>query len=204
MKIAIIGAGNVGGTLGARWAHLGHEVFYGVRHPGAEKTRAVLAACGPQARALGGLEAAALAEVVVIAIPYSALAETLPGLGDLSGKVVVDAVNNLWGPGSGRSVAAEIAALLPGARVVKAFNTMGFNVMEKPLFGGIQADNYICGDDAGAKAIVAELSRALGFDVVDTGPLDKAGLLEGLAALWVDLAIFQGSGREMAFKLLRR
>jgi 8-hydroxy-5-deazaflavin:NADPH oxidoreductase len=204
MKLAIIGAGHVGGTLGARWARGGHEVVYGVRHPDGERTRTVLAASGPQARAASPAEAAASSEVVVIAIPYGALGDLLPALGDLTGKVVLDAVNNPAVAPGAPAIAAEIAGMLPGARVVKAFNTMGWNVMADPRFGGERADSYICGDDAAAKDLVAALARELGFVVVDAGPLASAGLLEGLALLWIDLALRQGFGRDIAFRLLRR
>jgi predicted dinucleotide-binding enzyme len=81
---------------------------------------------------------------------------------------------------------------------------MGWNVMADTAFGGLRADNYICGDDDAAKATVAALSRELGFEVVDAGPLASAVLLEGLARLWIDLALRRGLGREVAFKLLRR
>ena len=204
MKIAIIGAGNVGGALGARWAQLGHEVVYGVRHPDGERTKTVLAASGRQARAASPTEAAALGEVMVIAIPYSALAEVLPALGDLTGKVVLDAVNNPGAAPGAPAVAAEIAGMLPGARVVKAFNTMGWNVMADPSFGCERADSYICGDDAAAKGIAAGLASELCFEVVDAGPLASAGPLEGLALLWMDLAFRRGFGRDIAFRLLRR
>ena len=153
---------------------------------------------------MGPAAAAAWGEVVVIAMPYGALAEALPALGDLTGKVVLDAVNNLGAAPAAPAVAAEIAGMLPGARVVKAFNTIGWNVMADPAFGGERADSYICGDDDAAKGIAAELSRALGFEVVDAGPLASATLLEGLALLWLDLAGRRGLGRDIAFRLLRR
>jgi predicted dinucleotide-binding enzyme len=204
MNIAIIGNGNVGGTLGARWAQLGHDIVYGTRDPNGERTQAALAASGPRARAASPAEAAAFGEVVLIAMPYNALTQALPTLGDLAGKIVLDAVNNVDAAPGAPAIAVEIAAMLPGARVVKAFNTMGSNVMANPEFGGERASNYICGDDAAAKETAAELARALGFEVVDTGPLAGAVLLEGLARLWIDMAYRRGFGREIAFRLLRR
>ncbi len=204
MKIAIIGAGQVGGALGARWAARGHAVAYGVRDPDGERARAALASSGPAAHAARPREAAEWGDVVVLAVPHGALAEMLPALGDLGGKVVIDAVNDVAAPAGAPAVAAQVAGLAPGARVVKAFNTMGWNVMTDPAFGDEHADNYICGDDDGAKAIVAELSRAIGFAVVDAGPLANAALLEGLARFWIDLVLRRGLGREIAFRLLRR
>jgi len=204
MKIAIIGAGNVGGTLGARWAHQGHEVAFGVRHKDNERTRTVLEASGPHARATSPAEAATFGGVVVLAVPYNALAETLSTLGDLQGKVLIDAINNVMATPGAQAIAGQIAEMAPGARVVKAFNTMGWNVMANADFGDMRAHNYICGDDPEAKALVTELSKQIGFEVVDAGPLANAILLEGLARLWINLAYQQGFGRDIAFRLLRR
>jgi NADPH-dependent F420 reductase len=204
VKIGIIGAGNVGGTLGRLWAQQGHEVVYGVRQPDGEKARAVLEASGSHARAAGLADPAAFGEVVVIAVPWGALSETLSGIGDVAGKVVIDCVNHVVPPGQAAMVAEEIARRLPGARVVKAFNTTGSNIMADTRFGDMHADTYIAGDDAQAKAVVADLARAIGFEVVDVGPLANAALVEGLARLWIELAYRQGMGREIAFKLLHR
>jgi hypothetical protein len=102
-----------------------------------------------------------------------------------------------------RSLAEAIADAAPGARVVKAFNTTGANNMLNPRYGAQNADMFICGDDATAKATVAGLSRDIGFDVVDAGPLSAALSLENLAQLWVHLAR-SGAGREIAWKLMRR
>ena len=117
---------------------------------------------------------------------------------------MIDCVNHAVPPKEASYVPEEIAGRLQGARVVKAFNTMGSNIMADTGFGTLHADNYICGDDADAKATVAELSRAMGFEVVDAGPLANAALLEGLARLWIDFAYKQGMGRDITFKLLRR
>lgn len=96
-----------------------------------------------------------------------------------------------------------VAAWAPGARVVKAFNTMGYNVMAEPAFGGQAASLFLCGDDAVAKSPVATLGEEIGFEPVDCGALAAARHLEALAFLWISLA-FGGHGREIAFRLLRR
>ena len=102
------------------------------------------------------------------------------------------------------SVAEQIAAAVSGARVVKAFNSTGAGNMDNPDYDGMAASMFICGDDAPAKQVVAQLAQELGFDVVDAGGLTVARYLEPLAFLWVNQAYVQGEGPNIAFKLLRR
>ena len=132
--------------------------------------------------------------------------------GDLSGKVLVDATNPVRrgaggmevdeGP-KGDSGAERVAAIANGARVVKAFNTTGFNNMANPVYGGEPTVMFVAGDDAAAKETVLRLAADLGFDPVDAGPLLRARELEHLALLWISLSI-GGLGREFAFRLVWR
>lgn len=200
MRIGIIGAGNVGGTLGKIWAGQGHQVMFGARDPGSEKIRALLAQAGPNAQAGSPAEAAAFGEVVAVTLPGSAIAEGLQATGDWTGKIVIDATNR-FGDSEGASSAEDIARIT-GGRVVKAFNTIGANRYAQPRFGDQAVSMFICGDDAQAKSVVGELAQAMGFEVVDAGPLSNAGLLEALARLWVSLAR-SGYGRDIGFKLLK-
>ncbi len=210
MKIGVIGAGNVGGTLGKGWAAKGHEILYGVRSPNDAKAQGVVRATGGSARAASVKDAAAGAEVVVLATPWGGAREALAAAGNLAGKVLIDATNPLKPDLSGLAVgyttsaAEEVARWAPGARVVKAFNTTGAKNMANPRFGAQSASMFLCGDDAGAKKTVAGLAEALGFDPVDAGPLTQARLLEPLAMLWISMAYAYGHGPEIAFKLLRR
>jgi hypothetical protein len=206
MRIAIIGTGNIGGTLGRRWAAR-HEVAFGTRRPEDAKVQALVAAAGGSARAASAHEAAAFAEVVVLATPWSAALEAVRSAGDLAGKVVVDCTNPV-GPGlrhdlASGSGAQTIAAEIPSARVVKAFNTAGYEVFADPRFGTEAASLFLCGDDPAAKDTVAGLARELGMEPVDCGPLGQARRLEELALLWISLAA-QGQGRSHCFRLLRR
>jgi hypothetical protein len=136
--------------------------------------------------------------------------EAVQGLGDLTGKVLIDAVNPLLPDLSGlvlgttTSAAEQVASWARGAKVVKAFNTVGSNIMENPVFGQDKPVLFFCGDDAGAKGKVKQLADELGLEGVDAGPLTQARLLEPLALLWISLAFKAGLGREIAFKLLRR
>jgi predicted dinucleotide-binding enzyme len=87
---------------------------------------------------------------------------------------------------------------------VKAFNTVGFNIMANPAFGADRPVMFYCGDHTAAKQTVRPLVEQLGFEAVDAGPLTQARLLEPFAMLWISLAFGQGLGREIGFKLLRR
>jgi NADPH-dependent F420 reductase len=207
MKITVLGAGNVGGTLGQAWAKRGHEVFFGVRDPGSDNVRALLA--GEGALQAGSLaDALAFADVIVIAVPWRVALGQLERTAGLEGKVLVDATNAItWdgGPVAAlqESVSELIARAAPGSHVVKAFNSIGAEHMAGPKIAGISPDMFFCGDDEKAKAIVARLASDLGFEPVDVGPLRNARHLESLALLWIHLATARGYGRNIAFKLLR-
>lgn len=209
MKIGVIGAGNVGGTLGRRWAQKGHEVTFGVRDIESVKRSEVLAAAGPNARVASVSEAAA-AEVVVLATPWTATEDAVQSAGNLQGKVVVDCTNPIapgmkgLSIGHDTSAAEKIASWAKGARVVKAFSTTGAGNMADPVYGAERVTMFICGDDGEAKRTVARLAEELGFDVCDTGPLYTARYLEPMAMLWVHLAYVEGLGPDFAFRLLRR
>jgi len=209
MKIGIIGAGNVGGNLGKLWAGKSHDVMFGVRDPQSAKIKALLVSIGLNARAGSVHEAASFAEVVVLTTPWPATQDAIQTAGDLTGKILVDCTNPLAPDLSGLSIghttsaAEELARWAPGARVVKAFNTIGAQRMLNPQFGSQAASLFICGDDEAAKSVVTKLTEETGFEVIDAGPLSNARLLEPLAMLWIYLAYKQGLGPNIAFKLLR-
>lgn len=210
MKIGIIGAGTVGSVLGRGWSAKGHEIAFGVRNPGDAKAQEAVKGTGGRARAASVRDAAAGAEVVVLATPWGAAQDAIKAAGDLAGKILVDATNPLKPDLSGlalgftASAGEEVARWAPGAKVVKAFNTTGAGNMANPRFGGAAASMFLCGDDAAAKKTVAGLAEALGFEPVDAGPLAQARLLEPLAMLWISMAYAHGHGPNIAFKLLRR
>lgn len=211
MDLAIIGTGNVGAALGSRWAaEGGHRVIFGTRDPQSEKARQLVARAGGGARAATPAEAAAGAEVVVLATPWGATEEVVRSLGDLSGKIVVDCTNPLTADlsglvvGSGTSGGEEVAKWAAGARVVKAFNTTGSGNMTDAGYGAERLAMLLCGDDDEAKAVVAGLAEQLGFEAIDAGPIGRARQLEQLAVLWIALAYQQGLGSDFGFALLRR
>jgi hypothetical protein len=197
VKIAVLGSGHVGRTLGDRWVAAGHEVRYGSREPSGESV-------------LSTAEAAAWGEVIVLAVPYPAVGAVVKAAGDLVGKTVIDVTNPIAADFSGLTVGhtssagEEIAALVPTAHVVKAFNSVGFNIMEDPSFPDGAASMLIAGNDDAAKAVVATLARDIGFDSVDAGPIEQSRLLEAMAWLWITMAMKYGRGREIAFRLMSR
>lgn len=208
MRIAVIGAGSVGGTLGTRWAAAGHEVVFGLRDPQSPKVLDLLStSCN--ARAASIASAAAGSDVVVLATPWAAARAAIQSAGNLAGKVLLDCTNPLkpdltLDAGPTASGGEMVAGWAIGPRVVKIFNTTGFGNMANPHYGDQAATMFYAGDDSEAKQIAARLATDLGFEAVDAGPLKNARLLEPLAALWIDLAMVRGHGRDIAFKLLRR
>src|SRR4051812_33911969 len=124
MRIAIIGAGNVGGGLGAALTAVGHEVVFGVRDPDSDKTRAAVSSI-PGARAVSPAESVRDADVVCFSLRWPAVPETVASMPSLDGRIVIDAMNRFGGDPT-RSTAQDLADLLPGARLVKAFNTIGY------------------------------------------------------------------------------
>jgi len=210
MRIAVIGMGSVGGTLGRRWAELGHTVTYGARDPGEAKAKALVAGIKGKAAVARVAEAVAEAEVVVLATPWQASAAALASAGDLAGKILVDVTNPLEPDLSGLAVghdssgAEEIAKLAPRARVYKALNQTGFETMADPVFPGGRAVMFVAGDEPEGKAVVLKLVAELGFDAVDAGGLKLARLLESLAMLWIQLMVHGKLGRRFAFGLMRK
>jgi hypothetical protein len=210
MKIGIIGSGNVGGALGSRWAKAGHEVVFGTRDPQGPDIQQLSARVSGKTRVATLAETARDNEVLLLSTPWPATQQIIQGLGNLNGKLLIDATNPLLPDLSGltlgttTSAGEQVAGWARGAKVVKAFNTVGANIMTDPTFDGHKPVMFYCGDDAEAKQVVRKLIDELVFEAVDAGPLTQARLLEPFALLWISLAYAQGMGRDFAFELLRR
>lgn len=203
MQIGIIGTGNIGGTLGRRWAAAGHAVYFGARDPQQAEVQALVAELGPRAQAGSIAAAVAASSVVLLAVPGAATVAVAAQVPDWGGRILIDATNGAP-PAGYASLGQAVAAAAHGARVVKAFNTAGYNIYANPHFGAYAADLFLCGDDGEARATVAQLAQELGLDPLDVGDLGQARLLEAVAFLWIRQAMQGGHGREIAFKLLRR
>ncbi|RMI29836.1 NADPH-dependent F420 reductase [Nocardia stercoris] len=202
MRIGIIGAGAMARALGAGWARAGHEVFVGAR----TAARGAAAAEGIGSAAVSGSirAAAEFGDVVLLAVPPAALAEVLADAGPLAGKVVVDPTN-AFAPDAGSfalteaAVAERVAATVPDARVVKAFNTCAAEVWAAParVFDDRRLLVPICGDDPAAVAVVAGLAADLDLAAVPAGGLRHARYLEAATAFVVGLWFAGADARAM-------
>jgi predicted dinucleotide-binding enzyme len=202
----MIGTGNIGFSLGPLMVNRGHEVRFGSRNP--DLIRRKVAGFGTRASLGTVREAAQFGDVVVTAVPWRALPETLKTAGSLAGKTLVDCTNPLTPDmglaiGCTTSAAEETAKLAPEAHVVKAFNTMfAGHYRSGNLGSGEQRlSMFYCGDDAAAKKNVSDLIDSLGLIGVDAGGLSAARYLEPLAVFLVRLAYVQEMGDEIAWKL---
>jgi NADPH-dependent F420 reductase len=206
MKIAIIGAGSVGTALATSFKRAGHDVIIASRDP----QDAGGAAVSTGARvASTNAAAASEADLVVLAVPFSSAADVAREIAPaVSGKPVVDATNRMSFGAAGPEIdtsssnAEDLAALLPGAHVIKAFNTLLASKQLDPTSDGLELDGFVAGDDAAAKALVLELVASIGLHPVDVGPLGRARQLEGLAFLNITLNVANGGTWQSGWKLI--
>jgi NADPH-dependent F420 reductase len=219
MKIGILGTGDVGRTLANGFLATGHQVMMGSREPANSKALAWAkeagagSAAGSAASTGTFADAAKFADVVVLAVSWLGAenALKLAGLENFAGKVVIDAINPLtFGPrglelavGHTDSAGEQVQRWLPGARVVKAFNTVGYAQMFKPDFPGGPPDMFICGNDDAAKKTATDILMSFGWPAIDVGGIEGARLLEPMCVLWVTYAT-RAKSHSHAFKLLRK
>lgn len=211
--VAILGNGDVGVALGKGFAANGYEVVFGTRDAGSEKSRKALAAV-PASRAASYAEAARAASLAVVALPWSGLKDALAlaDAANLAGKLVIDASNPLeladgapvLAIGHTDSAGETVQRLLPGARVVKAFNTITAGHMVNPRLPDGAPDMFIAGNDAAAKAEVVEILGAFGWrPPIDLGDITASRLLEPLAMIWIAYG-FRNNHWTHGFSLLGR
>lgn len=204
MKVGILGTGNVGGTLGRRFCDAGHHVVYGSRGPESEKVTSLLKGHPGKAEAVDTVELAREAELIVLAVPFGVLEDSIQALGLIGNEILVDATNPIvpeplgLALGTDDSGGERVARLAPGARVVKAFNTVGWEVMEDPIFDQGRAFLPVAADEPEAKRRVLALAEDVGFDAVDFGPLRNARWMEPLAMVWLQMARLGDRAPEMA------
>ena len=202
MNIAILGTGNIGGTLGDKWAAAGHSVVFGVRDANSAKSQALLESF-PAARLEAIPLALASADVVLLAVPWGAVPEVVQSnAGALVGKIVIDATNNFGGPVVSNVLAVAEAA--PMASIFRAFNSLGWEVFARPQFGETQVDMFYCGPEGEARAQVEQLIQEAGVRPIWLGGLETVNTVDALGTLWVTLAFQRGWGRRIALKLLQR
>ena len=205
--IALIGTGDVSRAFGPRFAELGHQVVYGSRTPERADVREMVQATGDGASAALPADAAAQAVIVMLNVPWSVAEEVVLGLGDLSGKIVIDPINPRVVDEDGyrnyptyTSNAERIQNLAPRAYVVKAFNTISADTMVDPDVTGHPVTIPIVGNDAAAKETVIGLAEALGYEAVDLGPVRYAHVVEGLYLLRTNARDLGGEHFEYHFR----
>jgi predicted dinucleotide-binding enzyme len=183
--IAVIGTGNVGGALGPAFATLGHDIIYGSRQPGRQDVQALVGLTDGNASAMLPAEAAAAADIVVMATKWADAELALKSLGDLSGKIILDPNNAVRVDDAGirhqdveTSCAQLIQSWAPNSMVVKAFNTLSSATMANPSVAGGPVTIPIAGNDADAKVVIAALVTGIGFEVVDMGDISAAHAIE--------------------------
>ncbi|MEM7736434.1 MAG: NAD(P)-binding domain-containing protein [Deinococcota bacterium] len=200
MKIAVIGAGNIGGTLGRRWLEQGHSVTFGVRDTNSDKLtklqhdleHAVFTT--PQ-------DALTSAEVVVLAVPGKVVTQVVAGLArELEHKIIIDATNNL-----AEDVMEHVEVMqqhMPTAKLFRAFNSLGWETFGSPTISGQQVDHFYCGDERDEQQTVHQLIADIGLNPIYLGGLEHSPILDGLTRLWFTLAFQKGYGRRVALKVV--
>lgn len=205
MNIAIIGTGNVGGALATKWAHKGHTIRLGVRDM--ENFKGLELLKNPNTSAHTIHEAVTASDIILISTPATTAIEVAQSLGDTSGKIIIDTMNIVMGRGpAGFSNTTDALLAHTASRdVVKCFNTTGFNNMIDPNYGDRALDLFVAGDSELGKNAAVQLALDAGFaSCTSIGGNDKFQLMEQFAWFWINLAMFQGKGRDIGFVLLER
>lgn len=202
MRIGILGTGNMASGLAAAFAKAGHEIAIGSRDP--SKAAQFAGTLGEKAQG-GGMQAAVkFADIVVLALPYQAILDTIDELGDLAGKVLVDISNPITADFRGlvvghvSSAAEEIQARTPGSKVVKAFNTIFAALLPADARKGHSVQVFVAGDDEQAKAAVSDLVASIGFEPVESGALSNARFIEPIGEMNIHFGFFHGRGTAIA------
>lgn len=201
MNIAIIGAGNVGGTLAKRFAEAGHRIYLGVRNVNDAKVKALLS---DNISAHSIPEAVAKADVIITAAYPAATKEIAKQLGDVSDKAIIDAMNTFRGKPAPYSTTADALLAWTNCKdVVRCFNTTGWQNMENPNYHGTKIDMFIAGDSKKGKKIATQLAKEIGFgEIYDVGGNDQFELMEHIVIVWRGLS--EVLGRDIALNILKR
>jgi len=189
MRIAVIGKGNIGGSLGSRWLAAGYDVVYGARDGSGE---------GPGGAPVRGIgDALKDADVVVLAVPGQVVADVVTEHGTaLAGKTVIDAVNRIGAPEfDSRAIIADAA---PQARYVRAFNSLGWENFANPMPG----TNLFFAADPDARATAEELINAVGLEPAFLGDATATATVDGLLPLWFALVQHNGGNRRVALRII--
>lgn len=204
LNIAVLGAGNIGGTIGRKWVNAGHQVTFGVNDPNGKNAQALRSDLGDRAK-IGTLAEALSSnpDIVFMAIPGGAMESTIAEYANqLDGRIIIDSANRMGAPAMNSFAALQQHA--PQARIYRAFNTYGYENFANPEYNGVQADLFFCGTPGDSRATVEQLIGEVGLRPVYLGGVDQVGTVDSIAGIWFALAFGQGKGRHLAFKVLDR
>lgn len=202
--IAVLGAGNIGGTIGRKWISAGYQVTFGVNDPGGKHAQTLRSETGSGTKV--GTVADAVSsnpDVVLMALPGAVMEPTIAEYASqLDGRIILDAANRM-----GAATMNSFAALeqhTPHAHVYRAFNIYGFENFANPVFDGVPADLFFCGTPDDSRTVVEQLITAVGLRPVYLGGVEQVGTVDSITGVWFALAAGQGKGRHLAFKVLNR
>lgn len=211
MNIGFIGTGQVGGTLARRLGSKGHSIFLSARDSSSLEVNKLANSIGANAQVMNIQETITSSEIIILATPWGATESiTKANLIRLKDKILIDCTNPLKPDLSGLALSGDssggeyLQILLSETKVVKAFNTVGFNIMENPEFDGRKAIMYFCGNNLEAKFKTQTLIQEIGFQPMDAGDIKSSRLLEPFALLWISTAYKYGLGREFAFSIIKK
>jgi 8-hydroxy-5-deazaflavin:NADPH oxidoreductase len=200
MKIAILGAGNIGGTLGSKWSKAGHAVCFGVRDVHSPKTLAAV----EQAQGTKALDVSAAireSDMILFSVPWKTVPEIAQAhAADLNGKLLIDATNNFSGPVINNLKVLQEEA--PDARIYRVFNSLGWEVFANPVINGQTADMFYSGPDGETRALIHKLIEEIGVHPIWVGENDRVHLVDNVGALWVNMVFQRGWKRHSAFKAI--
>jgi 8-hydroxy-5-deazaflavin:NADPH oxidoreductase len=204
LTITILGAGNIGGTLGRKWHATGHKVIFGVSNPEGKHGSELRAELGQSVIVATASEALThKTDVVVMALPGTAMESSIKAnAAQLDGKIIIDTANRL-GSGPMNSLAI-FQQHTPHAQIYRAFNTLGWENFADPLFDGIPADLFYCGPDGDSQNAVEQLISDIGLRPVYLGGVEQTTLVDSIGSLWFALVFGQHKSRHLAFKVLSR
>jgi len=204
LRVAVLGAGNIGGTLGKKWATAGHTVAFGVANPNGDKAQAVRAELSDRVSIGSVADELASADIILMAVPGGAMDETITAnAAQLDGKTIIDAANRMGGGGPINSF-ATLKDKTPNARIYRAFNTYGWENFADATYNDGPADLFYCGPEGESQAAVEQLITDVGLRPMRLGGVDQVDLVDAVLRLWFALASGQQMGRHLAFKVLAR
>lgn len=215
-RIVVLGAGDIGATLGGKWAAAGHSVVFGVRNPESEKVAALRDRLGDQAKVTTMADAIVDSDVVLLAVTGQAVPDLAEQFGAwFNGRIVIDATNQRfkgaaeatgeWGEQVTLNSVDVLRKYAPESTLVRAFHHYSWEIFADPQFGDRRPDLFYCGPDGDTQRLVDELIEQIGVRPVRAGDVDQVEAVDHLLELWASLSIFQGRGRSnVAFAMLER